>query len=310
MVCEFLPDGKGFYSVESSSPHTFDNLDIISISGLSTTSSRIEGSYTIGVTSESFRVVGTGTTGVAIGATAVTGIVTFFEVRGGDLEKSSVVPNDILGIGTEQVKVLNVDKLNSRFRVLREVNGLSGIHTIGSILVEVPRRFQINSGFKTTYDFNRNKEIYFNPLEALGLGTATAVGSGHTITFKYPGAGSSQIFIPTKSVFIKGHNLKTGDSLTYSPNGGTAIQYNEDGFVGTAQTLTDGQTLFVAKISDDLIGIATVRVGLGTDGFIGVGNTARTIFFTDIGAGDIHSFTTNYTNLTGDITKENCYCND
>ena len=80
---EFLPDGKGFYSVESSSPHTFDNLDIISVSGMSTTSSRIEGSYTIGVTSESFRVVGTGTTGVAIGATAVTGIVTFFEVRVG-----------------------------------------------------------------------------------------------------------------------------------------------------------------------------------------------------------------------------------
>ena len=47
---EFLPDGKGFYSVESSSPHTFDNLDIISVSGMSTTSSRIEGSYTIGVT--------------------------------------------------------------------------------------------------------------------------------------------------------------------------------------------------------------------------------------------------------------------
>ena len=70
--------------------------------------------------------------------------------------------------------------------------------------------------------------------------------------------------------------MKTGDSLTYSPNGGDGIQYNESGSVGVAKTLTDGQTLFVAKISDDLIGIATVRVGLGTDGFIGVGNTSRT----------------------------------
>ena len=35
-------------------------------------------------------------------------------------------------------------------------------------------------------------------------------------------------------------------------------------------TLSDGQTLFVAKISDDLIGIATIRVGLGTTGtFVG-----------------------------------------
>ena len=301
---EFLPaKEKGFYNVEASSPHSFDNLDIVTVSGVSTTSSEIEGSYTIEVDNESFRLVGTGTTGVSVGATTVTGIVTFFAIRGGDLDNTSIVPNDILGIGTEQVKVLNVDRLNSRFRVLRAVNGVGGIHTIGSVLTEVPRRFKINAGFKTAYEFRRNKEIYFNPAEALGLGTASTVGSGHTITFQYPGAGSTQIFIPTKSVFIKGHNLKTGDSLTYSPNGGTVIQYNESGSIGAAKTLTDGQTLFVAKISDDLIGIATVRVGLGTDGFIGVGNTARTIFFTNIGAGSTHSFTTNYANLTGDITK-------
>ena len=300
----FLPSKeKGFYKVESSSPHSLENLDVVTISGMSTTSSGIEGSYTIGVTSESFRVVGTGTTGVSIGATTVTGIVTFFAVRGGDLDNTNIVPNDILGIGTEQVKVLNVDRLNSRFRVLRAINGFSGIHTIGTLLTEVPRRFKINAGFKTTYQFRRNKEIYFNPVEAIGLGTESGVGIGTTISFLYPGAGSTQIFIPTKSIFIKGHNLKTGDSLTYSPNGGTAFEYNEDGRIGTAKTLTDGQTLFVARISDDLIGIATVRVGLGTDGFIGVGNTSRTIFFTSVGVGNTHSFTTNYSNLTGDVIK-------
>ena len=44
-----------------------------------------------------------------------------------------------------------------------------------------------------------------------------------------------------------------------------------------------GQKLFVAKIDDDLIGIATVRVGLGTTGtFVGVANSLRsssTLFF-------------------------------
>jgi hypothetical protein len=300
----FLPSNeKGYYRVESSSPHSLQNLDIVTISGMSTTSSKIDGSYTIGVTSESFRVAGTGTTGVSIGATTVTGIVTFFAVRGGDLDNTNIVPNDILGIGTEQVKVLNVDRLNSRFRVLRAVNGFSGIHTIGTLLTEVPRRFKINAGFKTTYQFRRNKEIYFNPVEAIGLGTESGVGIGTTISFLYPGAGSTQIFIPTKSIYIKGHNLKTGDSLTYSPNGGTAIEYNEDGRIGTAKTLTDGQTLFVAKISEDLIGIATVRVGLGTDGFIGVGNTSKTIFFTSVGVGNTHSFATNYSNITGDVVK-------
>ena len=73
---------------------------------------------------------------------------------------------------------------------------------------------------------------------------------------------------------------------------------------GTAKTLTDGQQLFVAKISNDLIGIATQRVGLGTTGgFDGVGNTSTTLFFTEVGIGNNHSFTTNYANITGDVTK-------
>ena len=40
-------------------------------------SSKIEGKYSIGVSSESFSLVGLGTTGVAIGSSSVTGIVTF-----------------------------------------------------------------------------------------------------------------------------------------------------------------------------------------------------------------------------------------
>ena len=123
------------------------------VSGVSTTSSKIEGSYVVGVSSEKFALVGLGTTGVAVGNTSVTGLVTFFNVDS-SLVNSSIVPNDILGIGTEKVKVLNVDVKNSRFRVLRSVNGTVGSsHTVGSIITEDPRRFTINSGFKTTYNF-------------------------------------------------------------------------------------------------------------------------------------------------------------
>ena len=75
------------------------------------------------------------------------------------LIESNIVPNDILGIGTEQVKVLNVDKSNSRFRVLRAVNGTVGaIHSIGSVISEDPRRFTIDSGFKTRYDSRETKK--------------------------------------------------------------------------------------------------------------------------------------------------------
>ena len=310
---ELIPSTKkGTYSVESTTPHNFASLDIVNITGISTTSSKIEGTYTIGVSSERFSIVGMGTTGVAVGNTNITGLVTFFNVSS-SLIGSNIVPNDILGIGTERVKVLNVDTNNSRFRVLRAVEGTVGaIHTIGSILSEDPRRFTINPGFKTKYPFRKNKEIYFKPSETVGLGT-TAVGIGSVLQFDSFGLntvglgttfGSSTLAVPIKSLYLKDHNLQTGDVLTYSPNGGAGIIYNEAANIGVAATLSEGQQVFVAKISNDLIGIATQRVGLGsTGGFVGIGNTSTTLFFTSIGTGSNHSFKTNYTNITGDVSK-------
>ena len=180
---EFIPSNKkGTYIVQSASPHGLQPLDIVNISGVSTTSSKIEGSYAIGVSSERFRIVGFGTTGVAVGNTNITGLVTFFNVNSSLIE-SNIVPNDILGIGTERVKVLNVDRTNSRFRVLRAVNGTVGaIHTIGSVVSEEPRRFTIDSGFNTRYDYKRNREIYFDPGETVDLGT-TSVGIGSVLHF-------------------------------------------------------------------------------------------------------------------------------
>ena len=303
---------KGTYIVESTDPNNFSDLDIVNISGVSTTSSKIEGSYTVGVSSEVFKIVGLGTTGVAVGNTNITGLVTFFNVDS-SLIRSNLVPNDILGIGTEKVKVLNLDKNNSRIRVLRAVNGTVGsAHTVGSIITEDTRRFSINSGFKTTFNFKRNKEVYFEPVESVGLGTVP-VGIGSVLQFSSFGLntigigttfGSSTLAVPIKSIYLKGHNLQTGDIVTYSPNGGGGIVYNEFHDIGVAKTLTDGQQVFVARISDDLIGIATQRVGLGsTGGFDGVGNSSKTLFFTGVGTGNNHSFTTNYDTISGDATK-------
>ncbi len=303
---------KGTYFVESTNPHNLRLLDIVNVGGISTTSSKIEGKYSIGVSSESFSLVGVGTTGTAIGSTSVTGIVTFFNVSS-NLIASNIAPNDILGIGTERVKVLNIDKKNSRFRVLRSVNGtVGGIHTVGSIITEDPRRLTINSGFKTSFTFKRNKEVYFEPSETVGLGTV-AVGLGTVLIFSSFGlntvglgttSGASTLNVPLKSLYVKNHNLQTGDILIYSPNGGSGIVYNENGRIGIATTLSDGQQVFVAKISNDLIGIATQRVGLGsTGGFVGVGNSSSTIFFTGLGSGNHHSFKTNYEKITGDVSR-------
>ena len=78
----------------------------------------------------------------------------------------------------EKLKVLNVDRINSRIRVLREVEGTTGSsHTIGKLIYEVPRKFTVNSGFKTDYSYRQNRQIYFNPVNVVGLGTTAGVGS-------------------------------------------------------------------------------------------------------------------------------------
>ena len=71
--------------------------------------------------------------------------------------------------------------------------------------------------------------------------------------------------------------------------------------------MQDGEKLYAAKITDSLIGIATVRVGLGTTGtFVGIASAFRNstiLAFTGIGTGVKHSLKTNYKPITGDITR-------
>ena len=296
-------DGK--YILFSDVPHNFKNVDTIQVSGLSTTSSKIGGSYSVGVSTNNLTLVGVGTTSAGIGTDGATGIVTYFSVSG-NLSYPNIRENDILGIGTETVKVLNVDRASSRIRVLRAYNGVAVAHTVGTILYEDPRKLTINAGFKTDYEYRLNKQLYFNPVDTIGLGTASGVGIGTTITFTSPGAGLTQIFIPTKSLYIRNHGLETGDELTYSPNGGDAITIMTDASVGVS-TLSDGESVYVAKLSNNLIGLSTVRVGLGTTGtFVGIGSTltgSTTFSFAGLGTGVYHSFTTNYSVITGSISR-------
>ena len=304
---EILPSSaKGDYILFANDPHNFKKFNRVLITGLSTTSSKIGGSYPVGVSSNRLTLVGVGTTSTGIGTVGSTGIVTYFKVTG-DINYPAIRENDILGIGTERVRVLNVDVLNSRIRVLRGINGVVGAsHTVTTKLLEDPRKLTINAGFKTTYAPRRNSQIYFDPSESVGLGTAVGVGIGSTIVFSNPGAGLTRIDIPTKGIYIPHHGLETGDQLTYSPGNGSGIEVLN--IVGAASTLTDSQTVFAAKISKDVIGIATVKVGLGTTGsFVGIATTqsnVSTLFFTGFGTGVYHSFKTNFSVITGELRRK------
>ena len=68
---------------------------------------------------------------------STTGIVTFFNIDG---QVDTIKENDILGIGTEKVKVLNVDNDLTRIRVIRGYDSTVGAsHTSNSLISQNPR---------------------------------------------------------------------------------------------------------------------------------------------------------------------------
>ena len=304
---EFYPSGeRGKYILFAENAHNFNNVDFISVSGVSTSGSKLEGVYNVGVGTNVFKVAGVGTTSSGIGTIEATGIVTFINVTG-DLNYPNVRENDILEIGTEQVRVLNVDSRLSRLRVRRSVNGVVGVsHTVGTGVTSLQRKMTISAGFKTDFAYRTNKQIYFDPSETVGLGSTAGVGIGSTIFFSNPGTGATSINIPTKTLFFKDHEFETGDLVTYSSGIGSGIVVQDETNVGVGTTLASGTQLFIAKVSNNLIGLSTVRVGLGTTGtFVGVGTTttSTTLAFLGIGTGVQHSLKTNFNVITGTVSR-------
>jgi hypothetical protein len=297
---------KNEYVVYSTSPHNLDNLDLINISGLTTTSSLLEGSYKIKVNQNKLSLYGVGSTTIGISSVSVTGIVTYVSVRG-NLNYPNIRENDILLLDDEKIKVLNIDEKSSRLRILRQIDDTVGTHhTVSTILYEIPRKFRINSD-SYSYDKNikENREIYFNPSESLGIGTNPAIGIGTIVNISNPGVGVSQIFIQNRSVYLPNHNLNTGDIVTYETNGGSSIQVSSTGIGSTA--LTNNSYFYIARLNDNFIGLSTVQVGLGSTGFFtGISSTTKNIgllYFVGFGTGTYHSFITNNDSLKGRVTK-------
>jgi hypothetical protein len=283
---EITPSGRGSYVVYTENPHNLLNNDIVSISGVTTSSLNLEGIYNIGISSEKYLLLS------GIGDTSITGIVTYISISG-DLGPSKIRENDILQINSERFKVLNIDLPSSRVRVLRSVVGVASTHVAGSLVNEIPRKFFFNSPLESNITFNKNKEIYFNPKESVGLGTLSGVGIGSTIVFSNVGTGITQILIPTRSIYLPQHELTTGEEIIYSNNGGSSIIVSNG---STSFALQNLSTVYAANISNDLIGISTVKIGLGTTGtFVGIGSTniqSSILYFKEFGSGVYHSFKT------------------
>lgn len=272
-------------------PHSLIDGNIIQIESLSNYYKKINGSYSVGINTTILLNT------VSIANTETTGITTYIPVVG-NLNYPNVIVDDIFTINDEDLKVLSVDEKNSRIKVLRGVNETTtSAHEAGSKLTEKNRKFKINTLSLPNTKFPVNKKFYFNPVESLGIGTVVT-GLGTNIYFSNPGSGSTYINIPQKSIYIENHGLSNNTQLVYYSNG-SPISISTDGI--NQYPLEDGSIVYSTKISDNLIGISTVKVSIGTEGqYIGISQTASTLYFTNVGSGDYHSFNTSYTSSTGD----------
>ena len=285
----------------SSQPHGLVVGDVITVSGLSTDSLRkLDGRHSIGFNT-SFLLLNTG-----IGTTAATGIVTSISVTG-NLTPDAIAPNDIIGINTERMTVLNVDNVNAKLRVKREQDGVLGTaHTSTSLITALNRAITFNLGINTDIQTRVNVPYYFNPTESVAIGTASGVGIGSTVRYSYRvvGGGSTEIFIPTQNIFLQDHGFETGDKLIYSSDEGTPLLVSNGINAVPNFRLTNNSPVFAIRESKDLLGISTNALGIGsTGGITGIGSTAYRLFFDGFGSGQAHSFKPTKTEITGFVEK-------
>lgn len=268
----------------------FNNLDVVSISGVSTSNfESIQGFNRIGITSFTYNLT------VGLGVTTSTGIITSIYLS----NIKEISPNKILKINNENLLVLNVFEKYNSVRVQREYNsvGTGQSYSVGQPVSSVPSSFKFISGISTDFETKVNNQIYFSPQYSVGVST---LGIGVTISI-YTGIGYTSKDLNPKSIYLPNHNLKTGQKLIYSNGGGTSIGVSTNGT--TAFYLGDGSYVYVAKYNNDEIGISTTPIGIGSTGFIGIGTNLNILYFNSLGVGEKHSFKTTFTEVTTNVSK-------
>ena len=297
---EFVADNSpNTYIGFSSIPTNLLQGESVRIDGISDYIKGFDGQYNVGVRTDSTVLT------LGVNNSGVTGLTTYFYVAGA-LEYPFIRPNDILTIGDERVKVLNLDRRSSRIRVAREQDSTVGsAHTNNTVLREDPRKFRVNIvGLTTTKKLRTNEEYYFIPEESVGVGTILGVGVGYTAFLSDSGVGATSRFLTPQSIFIPNHNLIINDELYYNSHSNTTIQM-WNGVEGTPYLpLSTFDKFYAVPLTSNTIGISTQRMGIGNTGEYVSADGKGLMYFTNSGDGDYQSFLSNFSSvIKGNINK-------
>ena len=196
---EIVQLGNGGMVGLTTTPHNLMTGDVVSLTGFSTFIGQDIFVGSVSTTSNRTNM----NISVGVGTTGITGIVTYFSVRNADFSFPNLRANDILSVNSEKVRVLETDENASRIKVLREIDGTTGVeHGVGSILTIDSKILSFSLRIPDSNE-RFNKEIYFNPVESIGIGTLSTVGSGTTLFFSNPGTGKTTFtFLPDQYTYL------------------------------------------------------------------------------------------------------------
>ncbi len=261
--------------------HTLSDGDYITVSGFSTSVSKLNGSYQIGVTSYSSSCISTITS-------SQSGVST--EIYVSQLPSEPISVGSSIIIGNETLKVLEVFKNLNILKVQRSLTGVSHTATTKINFLPDSLTFKKNIDYFDSYPTDK---VYFNPKESIGVGTNIGITS--SITFKFGDSTITRV-IPIKGIYIENHPFKDNQKVIFEKPTGTP-QLS----ISTTSNIADA---FNFPSSGNSQVVYVVNKNKNTIGFKTSINSSE-VFFTNINSADNdeYSFISTYEQIIGNIER-------
>jgi hypothetical protein len=256
--------------------HNLSNNDFVTISGFSTTLSKLNNSYKIGVSSYYSNVL-------KDIPPSTSGLTT--EIYVTQLPAKVSVGSSIK-IGSETLSVLEIYKNLNILKVERGSTGVS--HTATTQINFIPDSFTISQKIDY-FESNVNNKVFFNPTQSVGIGTTP--GIANSITFEF---GDSNITrtVPTQAIYIENHPFANNQPVILT-NSGLNIAVSTSP-TGTQFDLQSNQIVYVINKNINTIGIKT-----------GISSTTNSeVFFITNGSdNDKYSLESVYSQIVGKVER-------
>jgi hypothetical protein len=272
-------------------PHLFEVGDNIEVSGLTTDIQSLQGTHSVGITTESTILY------KEVAANGTAGIITDIFVG----RTSLISVGSSIGIGTESLAVINKFDDRNILRVRRGVVGTA--HTLSTEVKLNPTILTLPVE-TDNFDSQIDEIVYFNPRQALGIGSDGNTGIAHT-TWVSVGETASNVSVPAQSIYLPNHPFKTGQKVTFSkPAGKSNIGVSDDGTIPLGFSIPlsgTSQDVYVINKSDDFIGIVTDidNIGVNTESS---NASPGGLYFLSNGDYDFeYTFQSNFEQVTGTI---------